>query len=108
MGKVIEKVVAEQLFQYCESYSKLHPGQMGGRKERSAIDAVAILVHVVQKGWEDKKLVVALFIDVKGAFDHVSKRQLISRMVELGVDGDLVLWTKSFLTDRKFQLIIDG
>ena len=25
MGKVLEKVVAEQLSQYCESYSKLHP-----------------------------------------------------------------------------------
>ena len=108
MGKVIEKVVAVQLSQYCENYSKLHPGQMGGRKERSAIDVVAILVHAVQKGWEDKKLVAALFMDVKGAFDHVSKRQLISCMVELGADGDLVLWTKSFLTDRKVQLIIDG
>ena len=108
MGKVIEKVVAEQLSQYCESYSKLHPGQMGGRKERSAIDAVAILVHTVQKGWEEKKLVAALFMDVKGAFDHVSKGQLIARMVELGIDGDLVLWTRSFLTDRKFQLVIDG
>ena len=81
---------------------------MGGRKERSAIDAVAILVHAVQRGWDDKKLVVALFMDVKGAFDHVSKGQLIARMVELGIDGDSVLWTRSFLTDRKVQLVIDG
>ncbi len=32
MGKVVEKVVAKELSQYCEYYSKLHPGQMGGRK----------------------------------------------------------------------------
>ena len=108
MGKVIEKVVAEQLSQYCESYSKLHPGQMGGRKERSAIDAVAILVHTVQKIWEEKKLAAALFMDVKGAFDHVSKVQLIARMIELGINGDLISWTSSFLTDRKVQLVIDG
>ena len=25
MGKVIEKVVAEQLFQFCEKFSKLYP-----------------------------------------------------------------------------------
>lgn len=50
----------------------------------------------------------ALYIDVKGAFDHVSKIQLIARMLELGVDGDLICWTKSFLTDRKLQLVIDG
>lgn len=82
MGKLIEKVVVEQLSQYCEDYSKLHPGQMGGRKKRSAIDAVAILVHTVQKAWEEKKLAAALLMDVKGAFDHVSKGQLIVRIVE--------------------------
>ena len=54
MGKVIEKVMAEQLSQYCESYSKLYPGHMGGQKERSVIDVLIILVHVVQKKWEDK------------------------------------------------------
>ncbi len=29
-------------------------------------------------------------------------------MIELGIDGDLVTWTGSFLTDRKVQLVIDG
>ena len=47
MGKVVEKVVAEQLSLYCEKYSKLYPGQIGVRKERSAIDAVAIYIHTV-------------------------------------------------------------
>ncbi len=51
---MVEKVVAQELSQYCEDYSKLHAGQMGGRKERSAIDAVAILVHTVQEKWEEK------------------------------------------------------
>lgn len=62
LGKVVEKVVAEQLALYCEAYSKLHPGQMGARKERSAIDAVSVLVHTVQEIWEEKKLAGALFM----------------------------------------------
>ncbi len=49
LGKVVEKVVADELAQYCESHSKLHPRQMGARKERSAIDAVAIVIHKVQE-----------------------------------------------------------
>ena len=32
----------------------------------------------------------------------------LTRMIELGVDGDLVTWTGSFLTDRKIQPVIDG
>ena len=106
--KVVEKVMAQELSRYCEEYSKLYPGQMGGRKERSAIDAVATLVYTVQEKWEEKKLAAALFMDVKGAFDHVSKGQLLTQMIELGVDGNLVTWTGSFLIDRKVQLVIDG
>lgn len=108
MGKALEKVIAEQLSQLSENLSKLHPGQMGARKERCAINAVASLVHQVQKKWSQKELAAALFMDVKGAFDHFSKTQLISRMVELEIDGNLIRWTRSFLTDQKLELVIDG
>ena len=101
-------MVAQELSQYCEEFSKLHPGQMGGQKKRSAIDAVATLVHTVQKKWEEKKVATGLFMDVKRAFDHVSKSQLLSQIIELGIDGDFVTWMDSFLTDRKIQLVIDG
>ena len=53
-------------------------------------------------------MAAALFVDVKGAFDHVSKTQLIACMLELEVDEDFICWTKSFLTNRKLQLIING
>ena len=47
-------------------------------------------------------------MDVKGAFDHVLKRQLLIYMIELGLDGNLMAWTGSFLPDRKIQSVIDG
>lgn len=108
IGKIVEKVVAKELSYYCEEYSKLHPRQMGGQKKRLAIDAVDTLVHIVQEKWEEKKLAFALFIDVKEAFDHFSKGQLLARMIKLEIDGDFVSWTSRFLTDRKIQLVIDG
>ena len=46
---------------------------MGARKERCAIDVVVSLVHKVEQQWDKKKLAAALFMNVKGAFDHVSK-----------------------------------
>lgn len=49
LGKIVEKVVANELAQYYKSHSKLHPGQMGAQNERAAIDAVAVLIHKVQK-----------------------------------------------------------
>ena len=31
-----------------------------------------------------------MFMDVKEAFDHVSKAQLLACMIELGIDSDLI------------------
>jgi hypothetical protein len=50
----------------------------------------------------------ALFIDVKGAFDHVDPARLVKQMGEIGINRDLIYWVTSFLMDRKVQLVIDG
>ena len=45
-------------------------------------------------------------MDMKGAFDHVSRGQLITLMIKLRIDGDLVMWTGFFLLDQNIQLVI--
>ena len=90
MGKVVEKIVAQQLAFYYKIYSKLHLGQRGAQKEKSAIDAIFVLVHKIQELWEEKKLVGAIFIDIKGVFDYISKNQLLRHMIELGIDKNLI------------------
>ena len=108
LGKVVEKFVAEQLSQFCEAKEKLHKGQMRGRKNCSAIDVAALIIHKVYKTWEEKQVAGALLMDVKGAFDHVSRAKLAQRMANLGIDNDLIVWTQSFLTGRSMELVIDG
>lgn len=67
MGKVVEKVVTKQLFQYCEKYSKLQPGQRGGRKERSALDAVDTLVPILcTRKMEGERAICYAFYGYKG------------------------------------------
>jgi hypothetical protein len=89
IGKVVEKMAAKAISNYCEATGVLHPGQMGSRKQRSAIDAVACLVQEVHRAWGQKQLVGALFMDVKGAFDHVDVARLVKRMLDLGLDTNL-------------------
>ena len=81
---------------------------MRARKQRSAIDAAAILIQKVHEIWENRQIAGALLINVKGAFDHVSRAVLVKKMADLGIDDDLIGWTQSFLTDRWVELVIDG
>ncbi len=56
---------------------------MSGRKQRSAIDAAMCLTHDIQQAFNNNKALSALFLNVKGAFDHVSLNQLLKVMQKL-------------------------
>ena len=82
LGKVVEKIAADAIAHHCETMGVLHPGQMGSRKQRSAIDAVACLIQNTHEAWKLQQLVGVLFLDVKGALDHVNPSRLIARLIE--------------------------
>ena len=48
------------------------------------------MVHKVHKNWDKKKITGTLLIDVKGAFDHISRLKLAQRMTQLGIDNDWI------------------
>jgi len=47
-------------------------------------------------------------MDVKSAFNNVSKPVLNRRLLELGIEPDLVRWIDSFMSDRKVKLVLEG
>ena len=72
LGKVVEKIAADSIAHHCETRGVLHPGQMGSHKQQSVVDTVACLIQNTHEAWKHRQLVGALFLDVKGAFDHVN------------------------------------
>jgi hypothetical protein len=108
LGKVVERAVATWIASYCESNDIFHRGQFGCRRGRGTSDAVAQLVAKVENAWVQKRVALALLLDVKGAFDRVNKQKLIRRMIQVGIAGNVVRWVDSFLSDRRAMLVIDG
>jgi hypothetical protein len=49
-----------------------------------------------------------VFLDVKGAFDHVAKGRLLQTMHSLGLPQSLIDWTRTFLEERSIRLAFDG
>jgi hypothetical protein len=101
LGKVVEKVAANAIAEQCERRQLLHYRQFGCRKRRSAIDAVGRLMKRVEEAWGRGNTVVVLLMDIKGAFPHVAKGNLIKRMEEMGFEADLVRWVESCMEERK-------
>ena len=81
---------------------------MGGRLHKSAIDTTLLLQNEVETNKSYKLKTTTLFLDVKGAFDHVSKNRLLQIMISLLLPTSLILWVSSFLDDRVLRLAFDN
>ena len=108
LGKVSERILAQRLGYLAETTHLLHPSQMGGRLKKSAIDAALLLTNEVETNRRLKRKTTTLFLDIKGAFDHVAKNQLLGILQKLQLPGNLVAWTSSFLSNRTLRLSFDG
>ena len=108
ISKLVERTAGFLIADHLERKRGLHEGQNGCRKRRSCIDAVAVLLNQTQQAWEEKKIAGALFMDVKAAFNNVSKAILGKRMEALELEPDLIRWTDSFMTGRQVKIVLDG
>ena len=81
---------------------------MGGKKSQSAIDVSLCLLHDIQTAKDSKNVFSWLFLDIKGAFNHVSTKRLIAILLKLKMLNQLIRWVKLFMIDRKIELAFDG
>ena len=95
-GKVVETAVATWIASYCKTNEVFHRGQSGCRRGRGTSEAVAQLVLEVEGAWSNKRTALALLLDVKGAFDRVNTKQLLLRVIKVGIAGRIVRWIDSF------------
>jgi len=98
ISKLVERMAGFLIAGHLERKRGLHKGQYGCRKRRSCIDAVAVLMNQIQQTWEERKIAEALFMNVKSAFNNVSKALRGKRMEALELEPDLIRWTDSFMT----------
>ena len=113
LGKVAEKIVARRLAVMAECKTLLQKYQIGGRRQKSAIDAVMILIQKVQINWRTRKkkrgwVTSALFVDVKNAFPSVGITQFAEICIHLKLPTELIQWFISFMSDRAMRFAFDG
>ncbi|KAJ8063433.1 hypothetical protein OCU04_008652 [Sclerotinia nivalis] len=108
LGKISERILAQRLSYLAETTKLLHHSQMGGRQKKSAIDTVLLLTTEIERNSRIQKKTSALFLDVKGAFDYVSKNRLLDICKKLHLPTSLIAWISSFLKERLLKLAFDA
>ena len=112
LGKILEKIIATRLGKLANNpntpISLLHPSQIGGRLNRSSIDASLLLLSNIEKNQLKRKITSTIFLDIEGAFNNISKSRLLYIIKSLGLPYSLYLFIYNFLSYRKLQIKIEG
>ena len=106
MSKVFERCVYKHLFNFIRNLISEH--QSGFMPNDSTRNQLLFLADTFSKAIDDGKDVRIIFFDFSKAFDRVWHKGLLFKLQKMGIVGDLLLWFKDYLSNRKQRVVISG
>ena len=108
LGKVAERMINDRLYWWLESSKIINTNQSGFRKNKQTIDQLIRLTQDIGDAYQEKKSVLATFIDLKQAYDRVWRTGLFFKIKKMGISGKLYNWLKGFFQNRTIQTTYNG
>lgn len=107
-AKILEKVVHIQLEKHMEEHNLISKYQSGFRKKHSCEALINLLIANWKMAVYDKKVIVAVFIDLRRAFETVDRKILLHKLESYGIGDVELTWFRSYLTGRKQRTRINS
>ena len=107
IGKIIEKIVFNQLTTFLTLNNCLDDFQSGFRANHSTETALGKVINDIRLNTDAGKASVLVLLDLSAAFDTVDHNILLHRLEHwVGVSGVVIKWLKSYLQDRSFFVAV--
>ncbi len=107
---IVSKILERCVFNHC--FPVLSPTiynfQHGFIKGRSTVTQLLLVYHSILDTLADGQEVDAIHLDLSKAFDLVSHRLLLDKLKCYGINGQLLKWFRSYLSDRFQRVVLDG
>ena len=107
-SKIFEKLVYNRLMAFLDKNKILYNKQFGFRQGYGTDMALLEFVNNISLAFEDKKIVLGLFLDLSKAFDSIDHDILTNKMYHHGIRGNVLNWFKSYLSDRQQYVTVDN
>lgn len=107
LSKILEKVILRRIIDFSEHANIFQNEQFGFRQRHSTIHQLVRVTELISKGFNKKRSTAAVFLDIQKAFDTVWHDGLFYKLIQLGIPKYLIKFIKSYLAERKFQVIIN-
>jgi hypothetical protein len=105
--KFWKKLLGVGLF-ILELNSIITPSQFGFRKNHSMLHPMVHLMNFVSDALNKKESAIAIFCDLRKAFDTVNHSILLRKLHKIGIRGVALEWFKNYLSGRKQYVHLNG
>ena len=93
---------------FLNRHNVMSNNQHGFHDKRSTVTGTYDLLQLVYQAIDNNDHVLVLFYDLSRAFDYVNIELLVNKLENYGILNTLLEWIKSFLTNRKISVRING
>ena len=107
-GKLLEKIAHKNITLFLETNNILTDKQSGFRKGFSTSSAVADLTDDLFSAVNKSEISLAVFADLRKAFDTVSHKILGQKIEKYGLRGNVQNWCLNYLSGRCQQTLANG
>ena len=108
-SKIIEKIVAQQIYAFLYSKGILYNHQYGFRRGHSTSHVLIQFLNKIHEALNKNvpEYTVGIFLDLKKAFDTVDHDVLLRKLDHYGFRGVSNTWFKNYLTGRFQYVCVD-
>ena len=106
--KVFERVMRNALVKYLEDNHLLSKHQHGFRKSKSCVTQLLAHIDTILEMLSEGANADVIYLDFAKAFDKVSHKILLKKIENLGINGKVLTWLKSFLSNRYQSVTVEG
>jgi retron-type reverse transcriptase len=99
--------MADRLTYFLNKYMLTPFSQFGAHKGSSTTDAALTFTHDIQTTQNKGVVISALTIDIKGYFDFINHKKLLTKMRQAHLPLPMIKWMKLFLSERQAAICLD-
>ena len=107
-GKILEKLVHNQLSSFLEENNALSDNQFGFRKQRSTSHAVSQVLNQIYTNINRSTVTCAIYLDFSKAFNSVQHPTLLEKLKQANLGTTTLSWVASYLEGRKQRTLINN
>ncbi len=93
---------------FLNTHNIISASQFGFRPLHSTVHPMILFNNYVTKAFNNKKHTLAVFCDLRKAFDTVNHKVLLRKMEKIGIRNTELLWFRNYLSNRTQYVTISG